>query len=135
MHLRKNRQVRYLSAEELLQIHSIVIDETGGSHGVRDLGQVEGAAKAPAQTFGGKELYPDLFSKAAVYLHSAINHHSFIDGNKRTAVSAAGIFLELNNTRLQAKEGELEKLALRCVAEKLEILEIAKWLKGHSQKI
>ncbi len=77
--------MKYLSAEQVLFIHSRLIDETGGSHGIRDTGLLQAAVERPKATFGGKDLYPDIFYKAAALLESLIKNHPFIDGNKRTA--------------------------------------------------
>ena len=81
----------YLTPEQVLFIHSRLVAETGGSHGVRDLGLLESAVARPRATFDGKELYPDLFTKTAVLMDSLINNHPFLDGNKRTGITAAGL--------------------------------------------
>ena len=61
--------MKYLTAEQILFIHARVVAETGGSHGVHDLGLLESAVARPQATFEGKDLYPDLFHKAAALLH------------------------------------------------------------------
>lgn len=124
----------YLTQEQILLIHSAVIDETGGNHGVRDHHALATLDDLPRQKAFGKELYPTLFHKAAVYARNIIGAHPFIDGNKRTAMSAAGIFLELDEYVLDTKEGEIEKFALRIIAQKLSLDAIAAWLKRHSHK-
>lgn len=128
-------KLRYLSAEDILRIHSIVLDETGGSHGVRDQGVVFTLENLPRQSAFEKELYPTIFEKAGVYSRSIILNHPFVDGNKRTGVTSASVFLEDNGFKLTAKEGELEKFAIRIILEKLEISDIADWFKKHSKKI
>lgn len=81
-----------------------MIDKTGGSHGVRDLGLLESAVMRPKATFGGEELYSDVFSKAAALMHSLIRNHPFVDGNKRTGIAAAGLFLAQNGVQLTGKK-------------------------------
>jgi len=125
--------MEYLRPEDMLQIHSFIIDETGGSHGVRDTGLIQSAAQAPKQSFGGEDAYPDVFKKAAVYLHRIIMNHPFVDGNKRTAITAATIFLEQNGYRFTAPEGELENFALKVVEDKLDIDQIADWLEQNAR--
>jgi len=88
--------MNYLTAEQVLFIHARIIEETGGAHGVRDLGLLESAAARPQATFDGEDLYPDLFTKAAALMHALIQNHPFVDGNKRTGTVAAGLFLEIN---------------------------------------
>lgn len=126
--------MKYLGSEDILLIHSMIIDETGGSHGVRDTHAILSLAQSPKQSFSGKELYPTIFEKAAVYARGILMEHPFIDGNKRTGMTAASVFLEDNGYKIVAKEGEIEKFALRVVAEKMEITEIAQWFQRRSKR-
>jgi death-on-curing protein len=91
---------RYLTVPQVLFLHARLIAETGGSHGLRDLGLLESAAARPQAAFGGEELYPNLFTKAAALMDSLVNNHPFLNGNKRTGNSAAGLFLVQNGFRL-----------------------------------
>jgi len=127
--------VRYLTAEQILLIHSLVLEETGGSHGIRDRHAVLSLEGLPRQTFGGKELYPTIFLKAALYARNIIMSHPFIDGNKRTAMTAASVFLENNEQKITAYEGAVEEFALRIIHEKLDLAVIAGWFKKNSKEI
>jgi death-on-curing protein len=127
--------MKYLSAAQILLIHSLVIEETGGSHGVRDKHSVFSLEQLPAQSFGGKELYPSPHKKAAVYARSIIMNHPFVDGNKRTGMTSASIFLENNDYQIVAKQGDIEKFALKVVVEKLDIDAIASWFEKNSKKV
>ncbi|KKU86445.1 MAG: Death-on-curing family protein [Parcubacteria group bacterium GW2011_GWA1_47_9] len=127
--------MRYLTQEDILLIHSMVIDETGGSHGVRDHHLLASVEYAPRQAFGGKNLYGDLFSKAAVYARDIIMNHPFIDGNKRTGMTAAFVFLEYNGRAFDVREGVIEKFAHEIIRRKLSINDIAAWFKKHSKKL
>jgi len=113
----------------------MVVDETGGSHGVREHSAILSLVSLPQQKAFGKELYDDIFIKSAIYARNVIMVHPFIDGNKRTGMSASLIFLEYNNYKITAKEGDIEKFALRVVKEKLSLKDIAVWLKKHSKKL
>lgn len=124
----------YLTKEQILLIHSIIIDETGGSHGVRDYHTILSLEHSPQQTAFGKELYPTIFIKTALYAKNIINGHPFIDGNKRTGMTAAIVFLENNGYTFIAKKGEIEKFALKIATQKLDLETIALWLKKHSRK-
>ena len=124
--------MRYVDAAYIIALHTALIEETGGSHGIRDENLLASAAERPQQQFGGKELYPDVFTKAAVYLESIARHHVFTDGNKRTAINTAAYFLHLNGYELTASNEELEKFVLKVVEEKLELAPIATWLKKHT---
>jgi len=124
----------YLTAEQALFIHSRLISEIGGTHGLRDLGLLQSALARPQATFDGKELHPDLFSKAAALLYSLVNNHPFVDGNKRTGITCAGIFLRLNGWEIIATNEELEQYTLLVASSHPEIGEIRNWFKKHSHK-
>ena len=126
--------MRYLKYEELLFIHSAIIDSTGGLHGIRDIGFLLSILEKPKLKFLGKEIYKSIFQKAAVYLESIANYHPFIDGNKRTAIAAAVRFLNLNGYNFEASDKEIESFILMVVKEKPKIDVITKWLRKHSKK-
>ncbi len=126
--------MHYLTLEQILLIHSMMIDETGGLHGIRDREALLSIHKAPEQAAFGQELYRTVFDKAAVYVREIIMRHPFLDGNKRTGMTAGAIFLEENGFVFVAKRGEIEKFALELVQDHLAIPMIAAWLKRHSRK-
>jgi death-on-curing protein len=124
--------MNYLTPEQVLFIHSRLVAETGGSHGVRDLGLLESAVARPQATFDGKDLYPDLYTKTAALMESLINNHPFVDGNKRTGVTAAGLFLRINGQKLTASPENLEATALRVATGGMEVADLAVWLNAES---
>jgi death-on-curing protein len=71
-----------ITVEQAKKIHEILIDKYGGAKGLRDLALLESALSRPYQTFGGIELYEDVFNKAAAIIESILINHPFIDGNK-----------------------------------------------------
>ena len=115
-------------------MHALVIDETGGSHGVRDVGLLASIVHRPQARFGGKELHKGVHTKAAMLLEAIINYHVFVDGNKRTGLISTARFLALNSYDLVASNAELERVALVVATKKMSVKEIAAWLKKHSQK-
>jgi death-on-curing protein len=123
----------FLSAEQILFIHARLIEETGGSHGVRDLDLLLSAIGRPQANFDGQDLYPDLFSKAAAWMESCFGNHPFVDGNKRTGVTVAGIFLRRNGYRLTASNADLVKIAMGVAQSHFSLDEIATWLRENSQ--
>lgn len=124
--------VTYLTLEDVLQIHSFVMDETGGSHGVRDMNLVLALLDLPKQAVFGKELYPGIHEKAAVYVRNIIFSHPFIDGNKRSAMTCLGVFLAHNACELGCAEWEVERFALSVIEERLDIAQIAAWVREHT---
>jgi death-on-curing protein len=124
--------MNYLTPAQVLFIHSRLVAETGGSHGVRDLGLLESAVARPRATFDGKELYLDLFTKAAALMDSLINNHPFVDGNKRTGVTAAGMFLRINGWKLTASPEDLEACTLLVATGGMEVAGLAGWLRKNT---
>lgn len=88
--------LRFLSVEDVLACHVNTIREDGGSEGIRDLGLLESAVAMPRATFGGQYLHASLPEMAAAYLFHLCQAHAFVDGNKRTAVLACHMFLDVN---------------------------------------
>ena len=123
--------IHYLTVQQVLFLHMRLIDETGGTQGVRDLGLLQAAVARPQATFDGEELYPHLFSKAAAMYHSLVSSHPMADGNKRVGVAAAGLFLERNGYRMTADSAELEAFTLSVAQGMRTVVEIAAWLKAH----
>jgi death on curing protein len=127
--------VQYLTKKQILLIHSMIIDETGGVHGIRDNNALLGIENAPKQRVFGKEVYSTTCTKAAVYARDIIMNHPFIDGNKRTGMTSAIVFLENNNYVLAITEGEIEVTARAIIQKRWTIEDIAGWLQKHSKKI
>jgi death-on-curing protein len=127
--------MNYLSAKQVLFIHARLISETGGAHGVRDLGLLQSAVRRPQATFDGQDLYPGLFSKSAALMESLVGNHPFVDGNKRTAISASGLFLRVNGYRLTADNQQLQVFVLQCAQGLISLEQMAVWLESHSERI
>jgi len=126
--------MKYIAAEEILLIHHRLIERYGGLHGTRDLSPVKSVSLAPAQHVFGEEQYKTVFEKAAVYARNIITDHPFHDGNKRTGITTAAMFLEKNGYSLRAKRGEIEDFAVKIAISKLSIDTIATWLKQNTSK-
>ena len=118
----------YLTPEKVLFLHAQLVAETGGSHGVRDLNLLLSALGRPQASFDDQDLYPN----AAALMDSLIRDHPFVDGNKRTGVAAAALFLRINGYRLTAVSSELEKVTLEVARSEHTLGEIASWLQAHA---
>ena len=123
----------YLTAQQVLFIHARLLMATGGEHGVRELSLLQSAVARPQATFDGKDLYPDLFYKCAALLESLAQNHPFVDGNNRTAITAAALFLLRNGRSLQTTNANLETFTFHVINNHPPIEEIAAWLKDNSQ--
>lgn len=125
----------FLTLEQVLTIHDDQIDRYGGSHGFRDLDLLSSAVFRSQTTFGGEDLYPSIFEKAAALMHSLLLNHAFVDGNKRTAMTSGAVFLELNGYSLSVSQGEFYSAGHKIEEKKMNFEQIVSWLKKHSKKI
>ena len=100
----------FLTLDEVLGIHADQIRRYGGRPGLRDLGLLQSAVAMPETTFEGEFLHGTVFEMAAAYLFHLARNHPFVDGNKRTALMSALVFLGLNGQRLDAESGALYEL-------------------------
>ena len=123
--------MRYLSLDEIIALHGRVIDGSGGSPGIRDLGGLESAAVQPQMTFDGSELYPGIEDKAAALCFSLVLNHPFVDGNKRIGHAAMETFLVLNGWEIDADVDEAEQTILTLAAGQMERNRFMIWVKDH----
>jgi death on curing protein len=123
--------MKTISLEQLLQIHALIVYETRGSIGLRDLGRLEAAIATQTQNVFGEELYQTLVDKAAAIIRGIIADHPFVDGNKRTAMLTGLTLLEINDLRFRAQPGEIENFAVLIATDKLDVPAIAAWLRSH----
>ena len=119
------------SVEQIILMHSILISETGGADGIRDMGLLDSAVKAPFQTFGG-ELYKSTEAKAARLAFSLINNHPFIDGNKRIGILAMVTFLEINGTSIKYTDDDLIKIGLDLAVGRMDHHQLLEWIIDHA---
>ena len=125
--------IKYPTLDEVVAIHFRVTEKTGGSQGVRDWDLLASALGRPQATFGGQDLYPDIFLKAAALVQSLSSNHPFVDGNKRTALTTLEYFLHLNGINLKASQREKVDFTLWAENEKPKLDQIASWIKKHSK--
>lgn len=121
--------MRYLSVGDIAQIHE---QELKKAEPIFDFGRLESAVMRPQQTIGGEDAYPTLHLKAAALMHSLIRSHPFVDGNKRTAVIAVGIFYLLNGYSLEAEQDDVIALAVDVAEGQKTVEAIAKGLQHWS---
>jgi death on curing protein len=110
----------HLSVEVVREIHAEALQKFGGLDGVRDENLLASAVLTPQSSFGGKSPYVDLVDVAAAYLYYICGNHPFLDGNKRTAMMAAIVFLRLNGMDTLPDNEEWERFILEVAASKLD---------------
>lgn len=106
----------FLSLAEVIAVHTDQIGRYGGQDGVRDLGLLESALAQPEASFAGEWLHGDVYAMASAYAFHLCQNHSFIDGNKRTALACALIFLELNGFSVRDPAGSLRGAMLQVAS-------------------
>ena len=98
------------------------------------MNMLESAVNRPFATFGGRDLYKDIYLKAAALIQAVVKNHPFLDGNKRTAYSSAYVFLRKNGIVIKVQEKEVVKFMVSVANSNLSVDEISPWLKKHSKK-
>jgi death on curing protein len=127
-------QPRFLTMAEVLLILQDQIRRYGGVYGLRDPTLLSSALAMPSSTFSGKLLHEDVYGQAAAYAFHICQNHPFVDGNKRTALAAALVFLDLNGVGLEDPKQALYSVMMDVAAGKAKKDEVAEALRILSHK-
>jgi death-on-curing protein len=119
----------WLTKEAVLYMHREVVDASGGSQGIRDEGLLESALSRPQNVFAYEDV--TIFDLAASYAEAIAHNHPFIDGNKRTAMTAADVFLEINGYEMHADQQKLADLMVNFAEKKISRDEVAIFFKKN----
>lgn len=129
----------FIGIDEVIATHEQMIELYGGRDAIRDFTLLHSAVERAKATFGGVDLYPTIFDKAAALIQSLILNHPFDDGNKRTAITSCARFLYLNGYSLGRDlllpKNKSIQFTLDIDSHKLSFEGIINWLKKHSKKI
>ena len=123
--------MKYLTLEQVMKLHQVLIETSGGSLGIRDEGMLDSALKTPLQTFDKRELFPTILDKATRLAFGLIKNHPFIDGNKRIGTHAMLIFLALNNIMLSYKDEELIDIIFKVASDRADENDLYNWIENH----
>lgn len=121
-----------ITKEIVLRLHELSIIKYGGSQGIRDEGLLESAIARPYQTFGGEDLYPSIFEKAAAITESIIINHPFIDGNKRTGFLAMLAILEQEKLGITVSNKNIYDFVINVSTGETKFDQIVEWLKNNT---
>lgn len=124
--------IKLFDVDDIELIHMQIIDASGGSQGTRDRGRSESAVASQTQSVFGADVYKTLFDKAGALARGIIADHPFSDGNKRTGMMLAIIFLERNGIATKINDKELEDFAVHVATDHLDVPAIAAWLEARS---
>ena len=120
-----------LNVNEILKIHEMICERTGGDPGVRDMGLLLSALEAPFSSFGGEDFYPTLEEKAARLGYALISNHAFVDGNKRIGIFALMMFMKINGAPLALADSDIVFAALGTADGSLGYGDLLGWVRAH----
>ena len=121
----------WISAEDVILIHSRVIEGSGGLDGLRDRDGLEAAVSAPMQTFDGKELYPTDLEKIARLGFGLASNHAFVDGNKRIGAMMTQLLLKWNGYDLTLHTGEVADMFIAIADGTAKEKDLLDWIHRH----
>lgn len=120
-----------LSKEQIIELHKQLVNETGGSPGIRDNGLLDSAYHAPFQLFDNQEFFPTVQQKAARLAYGLIKNHPFVDGNKRIGTHSMLVMLALNGIELSYTQEELYTIILNIADGTSQLQELTEWILNH----
>lgn len=123
----------WLPKAAVLAIHERLLAEHGGAAGTLDEGSLDAALASPRNHFVYE--HADIFRLAAVYAHTLTRNHSFRDGKQRVALTAAGVFLELNGFQLTASEQDAVTAILALSERTFDEDSFAAWVKASCTEL
>lgn len=124
--------MKRLTQTQILNMHSLLIKQTGGFDGLRDEGLLDSALNAPFLSFDGEDLYKTIQAKAARLGFSLIKNHPFIDGNKRIGILSMVVFLEINGIDITCTDEDLIDVGLSLADGMMDTKALLKWIIEHS---
>jgi death-on-curing protein len=126
--------LKLISVPDLVWLNAAAVGETGGATGIRDAGALEAVVARPCVGYGGEELFPTLFDKAAAIIESVIRRHPFVDGNKRTGLLAGAAMLYLAGYNFAAPRDQMVEVPVRVAEHKITLEELSRWFEKHARQ-
>ena len=121
----------WITADDVIQIHSRVIQRSGGMDGLRDRASLEAAISAPMQSFGGEDLYPTIVEKIARLGYGLASNHAFVDGNKRIGAMMTQLLLKWNGFQMSLRSGELADMFIAIADGSAGESDLLAWIQRH----
>lgn len=121
----------WATADDVIAIHSVVIQKSGGTDGLRDRSVLESAISAPLQSFGEVDLFSGVLDKIARIGFGLASNHAFLDGNKRIGAMVAQLLLKWNGYSLELQEGELADMFISIAAGTTHEADLRQWIQQH----
>jgi death on curing protein len=125
--------LRRLRVPDLVWLNTVVVRQTGGTLGVRDIGSLEAAVARPYAGYEEAELFPTPFDKAAALMESVIQRHPFVDGNERTGLMAGAALLYLAGYNFAAPRTEIVEVAVALAEHKIGTDQLSRWFETYAK--
>ena len=125
--------IRFISLPEVLLIYRDQINNYGGRYGIRDMDLLSSAQHAPRSTFGERYLHETIPRMAAAYAFHLCGNHALIDGNKRTALATALVFLDINGYEFTCTEDEVYETMMAVASSRMEKEELEDFFERHAR--
>jgi len=121
----------WITADDVILIHSRIIRASGGMDGLRDRAALEAAVAAPLQSFDGEELFKSDIEKIARIGYGLAANHAFVDGNKRIGAMMVQLLLKWNGYTLVLASGELADMFIAIADGKSNENDLLLWIQNH----
>ena len=121
----------WITADDVIQIHSRVIQRSGGMDGLRDRAGLEAAVSAPMQSFGGQDLYSTTVEKITRLGYGLASNHAFVDGNKRIGAMMTQLLLKWNGFQMTLSSGELADMFIAIADGSAGESDLLAWIQRH----
>ncbi|HEY7089392.1 MAG TPA: type II toxin-antitoxin system death-on-curing family toxin [Tepidisphaeraceae bacterium] len=125
------RHPLFLTLDEIIALHQRLIEEFGGTPGVRDHSLLQSALAMPQASFGGLYLHSTIAEMGAAYLFHLVMNHAFVDGNKRIGAAAARVFLTMNDAQFDPEEKQYGDLVLALAAAQIDKADVIAFFNQH----
>jgi death-on-curing protein len=129
--MRQQREIAFLTLEDVLALHDELIQRYGGTSGLRDAGLLEAALAMPQAGFGGQYFHEFPHEMGAAYLFHLVRNHAFIDGNKRVALACAILFFKINRVPYSITEEEAVDVTLAAAGGQMDKSAVAAFFRQH----
>ncbi len=129
------RNINFIPKELILYFYDQLIQQYGGTHGIRDEKMLDSALQQPKATYNGKYLHDTIIKMAAAYGFHLCNNHPFVDGNKRIALVTMDIFLQRNGFEIIATEKETYKTIIKLSSGQLSKTNLINWLTNNTSPV
>lgn len=120
--------LQWTTADEVIKVHSCIIQVSGGIDGIRDRASLEAALAAPLQSFDGHDLFPTRLEKIVRLGYGLASNHAFVDGNKRIGAMMMQLLLEQNGYSVIFPEGTLSTMFINIAAGKASERDLLFWV-------